>query len=676
MRNSNYVNMKYYPTSKYSSLNNLNCSKQIKDKSAIKEKLTTIYSDIDELYKKYQLTKQERIDKEKSQRNLVKRINFLADEQKKMNKKCEIQLRKINNLKKINLKNNIEDQKSPVTRKKTYDFANYKSENVSNRKKFKNNIIPTLNNNNIYKNDKNDNDLEEYSNTNITNNICIIINNNKDKNKDDYNIQSNDLTKTFNSEIGINNRIRYKKNKKLIKNEDNDKSPLITNSRNNEIEKKNDTPKFKQSTIDDKNSKKINNNMKKNPNIKLNKSQDILVIKSNQGFYFRNINNRNRINKNYKNNNLEESEDENNNSFLSKTTTNMRQKHFELKKQKNEDNRISNNETLTEHFLHANKTLSFNKIIELKKQFLGINSIDLENEKKENNIKINKEFPKNNSNENKQLVNNNKEDKTKYNSVNSRQKELNKTNKTIADSKLNIISVIKNTKNQKSKATIKKTTNNLLKNLDIVNSKNKKNNEEITNSYNSLIKTEKLQIRKKKISIDTTPYILENHPKTIISKHANCNNTQLNENKKLIKIIRKIQGTNELKKEENISKLTINNTSREGRNIKDKNIEKENTNIIVPRKEIETLRRINIKIENFKKNYKKNILHRRNIQRNLNLITNSETKRKKFNLKSPHSVKGSFSGIHKNILNENSKGSSFLIHSHKFKKYKNNSENK
>ena len=678
MKYSNYLSLKNYSAAKYNSLNNLVNSKLIKDR--MNEKLTTINSDIDELYKKYQLAKQERIDKEKSQKNLVNRINFLVDEEKKMSKKCEIQLRKINNLKKMNSnihKNNL-TQKSPVSRKKTYDFVNHSTENVSNRKKIKNYIIQNKNNK-ITTPDKNDNELEENSNTNITNNICIIINNNKNKNKnkENYNIHSNNISKTINSEIGINNKIRYKKNKKIIKSSfqnKSNKSAFLTESKKTETLNKNNTPKFKQPITNDKNSQNMDNNdMEKSQEIQLNKSQDILVIKANQGFYFRNINNSNYINKNNKNKNLEENKDESNNSFLCRTTTNKKQRHFELKKPRIDEKRNDSDVALTENYLHANKTLTFNKIIEFKKKFLGINSIDSSNAKEEINNSAKKEIPKKNSNENKQVVKSYKEEKTKFNSRIRKQNELNNTTKTIIYNKLNIKSALKNNVKKKEKpkpvVTEKQTTGNLLKNLDIINNKNKKNEEEITNSYKFLIKPKKVTRRKKNISIDTENYDLENHPKTIITQNENCDKVLINPDKRIIKIIRKIQEPKDFRNEEEISKSTINNSPKEDKNKKEKKIEKEKTNIIIPKNEIETLRRINNKIENYKKNYQRNLLRRRNLHRNLHYKANSETKRKRFYSKSHYSSIGSFSDVRKNILDgKNKRKSSYSIKSHKFKK--------
>lgn len=74
---------------------------QIYQKSKIllmKEKINLLDSNIKELYKIYSVTRKERVDKEKNQQNIINRINYLVDEEKKMRLKCEIQMKKIDML--------------------------------------------------------------------------------------------------------------------------------------------------------------------------------------------------------------------------------------------------------------------------------------------------------------------------------------------------------------------------------------------------------------------------------------------------------------------------------------------------------------------------------------------------------------------------------------------------
>ena len=64
----------------------------------MKEKINLLDSNIKELYKIYSVTRKERVDKEKNQQNIINRINYLVDEEKKMRQKCEIQMKKIDML--------------------------------------------------------------------------------------------------------------------------------------------------------------------------------------------------------------------------------------------------------------------------------------------------------------------------------------------------------------------------------------------------------------------------------------------------------------------------------------------------------------------------------------------------------------------------------------------------
>lgn len=64
----------------------------------MKKKINLLDSNIKELYKIYSVTRKERVDKEKNQQNIINRINYLVDEEKKMRLKCEIQMKKIDML--------------------------------------------------------------------------------------------------------------------------------------------------------------------------------------------------------------------------------------------------------------------------------------------------------------------------------------------------------------------------------------------------------------------------------------------------------------------------------------------------------------------------------------------------------------------------------------------------
>ena len=66
--------------------------------SLIGKKLTVLDSDINRLYKKYSLAKKVRLNQEKEQINIINRIKYLEDEEKKMQLKCKYQMQKINSL--------------------------------------------------------------------------------------------------------------------------------------------------------------------------------------------------------------------------------------------------------------------------------------------------------------------------------------------------------------------------------------------------------------------------------------------------------------------------------------------------------------------------------------------------------------------------------------------------
>ena len=66
--------------------------------SRMKEKIVNLDSDISELYKIYAETRKERVDKEKNEKSIINRINYLVDEEKKMRIKCQVQMEKINKL--------------------------------------------------------------------------------------------------------------------------------------------------------------------------------------------------------------------------------------------------------------------------------------------------------------------------------------------------------------------------------------------------------------------------------------------------------------------------------------------------------------------------------------------------------------------------------------------------
>ena len=189
--------------------------------SLMDEKLSILNSDIEELYKKYLEKKRLRRRKEKSEQSLVSRINFLIDEERKIRSMIENRtiknefLTKNKSVKSIKIpeiftnsgvmKYNTIESSEDSTINRNNKFSNttkgnriIKYANNSNKKN-KNNknaynskkilegkkngmneiTLSSIQNNSI---EANSNNINLGSRTNITNNVCIIINN-QDKNE-------------------------------------------------------------------------------------------------------------------------------------------------------------------------------------------------------------------------------------------------------------------------------------------------------------------------------------------------------------------------------------------------------------------------------------------------------------------------------------------------------------
>ena len=145
--------------SKNAKLNKENQKINQKNKlSRMKEKIVNLDSDINELYKIYSETRKERVDKEKNEKNIINRINYLIDEEKKMRIKCQIQMEKINKLSQklaenkkkgnldidnkknkslyINSKNNLNDSKEVIVIEHKNNSMSGKNSNKEERKLF------------------------------------------------------------------------------------------------------------------------------------------------------------------------------------------------------------------------------------------------------------------------------------------------------------------------------------------------------------------------------------------------------------------------------------------------------------------------------------------------------------------------------------------------------------
>ena len=203
--------------------------------SLMDEKLSILNSDIEELYKKYLEKKRLRRRKEKCEQSLVSRINFLIDEERKIRNLIENRnirnefLNKNKSVKSIKVPeiftnsgimkyNTIESSEDSTlnrnikfsnttkgnrlikyinnsNKKNKYNKTTYNRKTIlEGRKNGMNEItLSSLQNNSI---ETNSNNITLGSRANITNNVCIIINNQEKKESKD---------KTINRDINLNN---------------------------------------------------------------------------------------------------------------------------------------------------------------------------------------------------------------------------------------------------------------------------------------------------------------------------------------------------------------------------------------------------------------------------------------------------------------------------------------
>ena len=253
--------------------------------SLMDEKLSILNSDIEELYKKYLEKKRLRRRKEKSEQSLVSRINFLIDEERKIRSLIEnrtirneflsknisvksIKVPEILNNSSIMKYNTIESSDDSTlnrnnkfcnttkgnrmikyvnnsNKKNKINSTNYnRKKNLEDKKNGMNEItLSSIQNNSI---ETNSNNITLGSRTNITNNVCIIINN-QEKNESKGNI--------VNRDINLNN-ISFSK-MDYIYEENNGDNYINHDNNESEINNTNINKKF--------NENKTNNNSNCNP---------------------------------------------------------------------------------------------------------------------------------------------------------------------------------------------------------------------------------------------------------------------------------------------------------------------------------------------------------------------------------------------------------------------------
>jgi len=249
-----------------------NRSKKIK-LTLMEEKLSILNSDIEELYKKYIEKKKIRKSKEKSGVNLVSKIKFLIDEEKKIRNQIENKSGKKdffskNKSVKFFKKREILTKSDSMTyntlensEDRKYKFYNTTKENRKIKYKNKANMNNKNNNNNysrikifdVKKNEINDISLSKKPNTsiedkekniiiksktNVTNNVCIIINN-KDKHESKDNIGNKKIINNI-PFLNVDNIIEENKRNEYIKITDNASDSNSSNIKQNFTDNNND----------------------------------------------------------------------------------------------------------------------------------------------------------------------------------------------------------------------------------------------------------------------------------------------------------------------------------------------------------------------------------------------------------------------------------------------------
>mgnify|MGYP006873028651 CR=1 FL=1 len=208
--------------------------------SLMDEKMHLLNSDIEELYKKYAKEKSAHQRKERSEQNLLSRIDFLIDEERKIKNKIEnnakqsdliIKNKSLKMLKSPEIETNVETSESNRchTMENNGEELSYKRNNkyhksakvdfikmrhinnlfnIENKCKKKNEI------NGIILNNKYNNSVEKKNinaKNNVTNNVCIIINSPKQNESEEISNNNFSFVDVSFSKINNNNKLKTKK---------------------------------------------------------------------------------------------------------------------------------------------------------------------------------------------------------------------------------------------------------------------------------------------------------------------------------------------------------------------------------------------------------------------------------------------------------------------------------
>jgi len=319
MKGSSTLQNKYIYRQGSRSMEKMNSLKKI-SLTLMDEKLYLLNSDIEELYRKYAEENNIHERKEKSERSIINRIDFLIDEERKIRNQIEnnvihndmvIKNKSLKMLKSPEIETNFEAAKSiryntidktteKLTHKGKHRLNNSakidKIKHINNLNNLNNieikcqkkNIINQINFYNKQSSSKDKKRENENVNQNVTNNVCIIINDREQKKSEENLNDNNNYENISFSKINIvnNNLFKNNKNNNKIKNCVNingisHNNKANKNIKNNEINNKNkyNCNVHKEKKMN-KNNKYLNNDEKENENlIKINNEINFIKMR-------------------------------------------------------------------------------------------------------------------------------------------------------------------------------------------------------------------------------------------------------------------------------------------------------------------------------------------------------------------------------------------------------------
>ena len=352
----------------------------------MKEKINLLDSNIKELYKIYSITRKERVDKEKNQQNIINRINYLVDEEKKMRLKCEIQMKKIDMLTK-----RLSRKKTGESLKIQFGGGNksfyIKNKNILNdsgviEEEIKNNFSSDKINNGYNKSEETHSHKKKikHMKSDVKKDYMDKMSKiTSDKNKYIYKAKKKDLFK---------NRMRRKENLDLLDNGKNNNSVILKRPKKYNLDKVQKLQKQKSILK----SSYRNMNTRKNKNLEENKKTN--TIENNQKNKFKMIfHNKNvnlNSNKNSKSLTINYTEDKR------KISDDKQNKSYDLDLDKKKEIIKSNNNTKDESNNEDKSEFKGKRIVIIKKK----------ERKRNNNDNIAYKSNRNDKNEDKQKKNN------------------------------------------------------------------------------------------------------------------------------------------------------------------------------------------------------------------------------------------------------------------------------